>query len=260
MSERAVCGHRRRDEILRPGAGRAARCPAGLSFAWMNDRTPAGEVRRRCRRIRSGRMASRPLGLSVFRLSVAFLGAYAYAAQLDRRRQPVGAGADQPRRARRVAGPRNGEDTRPRTGFAGGRPFVAGRGSSRPGSTAWRSLYDYNFGGSGPLWVFLGVPGLVYWSADLAAAARRMAAADYSWRAARSSLSRPTTGVRASPWCFSCRWRSVRPCCSTRWQAGRACWSAPGWFSMIGLCASRHAAAARRSSVPQLREFVVAQR
>jgi hypothetical protein len=25
-------------------------------------------------------------------------------------------------------------------------------------------LYDYNFGGSGPLWVFLGVPGLVYWA------------------------------------------------------------------------------------------------
>ncbi len=27
------------------------------------------------------------------------------------------------------------------------------------------SLYDYNFGGSGPLWLFLGLPGLVYWFA-----------------------------------------------------------------------------------------------
>jgi hypothetical protein len=26
------------------------------------------------------------------------------------------------------------------------------------------SLYDYNFAGSGPLWVFLGVPGLLYWA------------------------------------------------------------------------------------------------
>jgi hypothetical protein len=26
-------------------------------------------------------------------------------------------------------------------------------------------LYDYNFGGSGPLWVFLGLPGLIYWVA-----------------------------------------------------------------------------------------------
>jgi hypothetical protein len=35
-------------------------------------------------------------------------------------------------------------------------------------SAAWfdrlASLYDYNLGGSGPLWVFLGVPGLAYWT------------------------------------------------------------------------------------------------
>lgn len=45
---------------------------------------------------------------------------------------------------------------------------VAGLSWSERIGAAWfdrlASLYDYNFGGSGPLWVFLGVPGLVYWA------------------------------------------------------------------------------------------------
>jgi hypothetical protein len=102
------------------------------------------------------------IGLSVFIVMALFLGAYAYLRNWIVEGNPLAPA--QIAFGSRVVWPGLAMDKilalepdSPVTGLSWA-ARVAAAWFDRLGS-----LYDYNFGGSGPLWVFLGLPGLVYW-------------------------------------------------------------------------------------------------
>ena len=122
---------------------------------------PAGEVRDAApRATRLKRVAA---GLAVFTILGVFLGAYAYARNWIVEGNPMAPA--QIALGGQVIWP--GLEMEKILALDSGSPVEGLAWPARIGA-AWldrlASLYDYNFGGSGPLWVFLGVPGLVYWA------------------------------------------------------------------------------------------------
>ena len=145
------------------GLAYAALLGALLVFRLLENRAvPASGVRSSPpRSIRLKRLST---GLTVFAIACLFLGGYAYARNWIVEGNPMAPA--QISLGGQVIWP--GLEMEKVLALDPGSPVEGLSWPARIGA-AWldrlASLYDYNFAGSGPLWVFLGVPGLVYWAA-----------------------------------------------------------------------------------------------